>query len=55
MPTKVKNNVDIQPVDFRYDEGVRGRTDTSLSQTITTKSSGFSGTAMIMYGGGIII
>ena len=55
MPTKIKDNIDIQPIDFRYDEGIRGRTDTNVSTTITTKSSGYSGTSMIMSGGGIII
>ena len=47
MPTKIKDNIDVQPIDYRYDEGFRGRTDTSCSQTITTKSSGFSGTSMV--------
>ena len=52
MPTRVKDNLEIQPVDYRYDEGLRGRVDTESSQTITTKSSGYSGTSMIMCGGG---
>ena len=47
MPTKIKDNIDIQPIDFRYDEGFRGRTNTDISQTITTKASGFSGTSMV--------
>ena len=38
MPTKIKDNVDIQPIDFRYDEGIRGRTNTDISQTITTRN-----------------
>ena len=33
--------------DFRYDEGVRGRTDYNLCPTITTRSSGYSGIPLI--------
>lgn len=47
MPTKIKDNIDIQPIDFRYDEGIRGRLDINSAPTITAKSSGFSGTSMV--------
>ena len=55
MPTKINQNEEIQIVDYRYDEGIRGRKDTNISCTITTKSSGFSGMPMIakMNGGGV--
>ena len=52
MPTKIKDNIDIQPIDYRYDEGFRGRVDTNISTTITTKSSGYSGTSMVQINGG---
>jgi len=45
---------EIQCVDFRYDEGIRGRTESGLVSTITTKSSGYSGMPMILSGGGIL-
>ena len=47
MPTKLKENQEIQVVDYRYDEGIRGRVDSDISSTITTKASGFSGMPMI--------
>ena len=47
MPTKIKNE-EIQIVDYRYDEGVRGRVESDISSTLTTKNSGFSGMPMIM-------
>ena len=55
MPTKVKNE-ELQVVDYRYDEGIRGRVDSDISSTITTKASGFSGMPMIMKmnGGGTL-
>ena len=43
MATKIKENKTIQIVDFRYDEGIRGRVDSNVSSTITTKASGLSG------------
>ena len=52
MPTKIKDNIDIQPVDFRYDEGFRGRNNIDISTTLTTKSSGYSGTSMVQINGG---
>ena len=54
MATKIKNE-ELQIVDFRYDEGIRGRVESNISSTITTKSSGFSGLPMIMKssGGGL--
>ena len=47
MATKVKEQ-EIQIIDYRYDEGVRGRKESDISSTITTHSSGFSGMPMIM-------
>lgn len=46
MATRIKN-LDIEPIDYRYDEGFRGRVDTDVSPTITTKSSGYSGTPLL--------
>ena len=48
MATKVKKNEEIQCIDYRYDEGVRGRVESQISSTLTTKASGFSGMPMIM-------
>ena len=45
---RVKTNDDIQCIDFRYDEGVRGRTDSDIAATLTTRSSGYSGLPMLM-------
>lgn len=45
---RIKPNEEIQCVDFRYDEGFRGRNDLGLVSTITTKNSGYSGMPMIM-------
>ena len=39
---------EIQIVDYRYDEGIRGRNEHDICSTVTTKSSGFSGCPMIM-------
>ena len=52
---RIKNE-ELQCVDYRYDEGFRGRTEHNISSTITTKSSGFSGMPMIMKmnGGGTL-
>ena len=47
MPTKLKDNIDIQPIDFRYDEGIRGRVDINSAPTITTKTGGNSGQSMV--------
>ena len=54
MPTKLKENQEIQVVDYRYDEGIRGRVESEIAPTLTTKSSGYSGVPMIakMNGGG---
>ena len=41
------NNEPTFACDFRYDEGVRGRTDYNLCPTITTRSSGYSGIPLI--------
>ena len=48
MPTKIKENEEIQIVDYRYDEGVRGRTESDIAATLTTRSSGYSGLPMLM-------
>ena len=47
MARKVDKDKEIQVVDFRYDEGIRGRKDSEISATLTTKSSGFSGLPMV--------
>lgn len=47
MPVKLKPNRKVQSLDFRYDEGFRGRTDSDLATTITTKNGGFSGVSLI--------
>lgn len=47
MATKIKNE-ELQVVDYRYDEGIRGRVESDVSSTLTTKTSGFSGMPMIM-------
>ena len=49
---RVKKSEEIQCVDFRYDEGIRGRTESDIAATITTRSSGYSGIPMVMNGGG---
>ena len=46
MATRIKN-LDIEPIDFRYDEGFRGRVDTDVSPTLTTKASGYSGMPLL--------
>lgn len=45
---RIKQNKELQCVDFRYDEGIRGRTESDICSTITTKSSGYSGLPMVM-------
>ena len=52
---RVKKSEEIQCVDFRYDEGIRGRVESDISSTLTTKCSGYSGQPMIMKlsGGGL--
>lgn len=54
---RIKENEEIQCIDYRYDEGIRGRTESNLCSTLTTKSSGYSGSPMIMKlsGGGVVI
>lgn len=47
MPTKIKDT-ELQIIDYRYDEGIRGRVEHDIVSTITTKASGFSGMPMIM-------
>ena len=51
---RVKKSEEIQCVDFRYDEGIRGRTESDIAATITTRSSGYSGIPMVMNGGGTL-
>lgn len=57
MMKRIKDVVEWQFVDFRYDEGIRGRTDSNLCPTITTKASGYSGMPLIMKlsGGGSML
>lgn len=45
--TRKLNNEELQCVDYRYDEGFRGRVDGNCVSTITTKVSGFSGMPMV--------
>lgn len=45
---RIKKNNDWQPIDFRYDEGIRGRKDTNLSPTLTTHT----GTSSVPFIGG---
>lgn len=49
MTTKIKD-IDFQVIDFRYDQGIRGRIESSIVPTITTKSSlrTISGVPMLM-------
>lgn len=47
MATKIKNE-ELQVIDYRYDEGIRGRVESDISSTLTTKTSGLSGMPMIM-------
>ena len=51
MTTKIKNT-DFQVIDFRYDEGLRGRVESNICPTITTKSSGVSGQPLVNLNGG---
>ena len=55
MPTKLKENVELQVIDYRYDLGIRGRIEYEILPTITT-NNGFSSMPMIMknYGGGTL-
>ena len=46
MPTKL-SDTETQCVDFRYDEGLRGRKDSEIVATLTTKSHGYSGQPMV--------
>lgn len=47
MATRIKNE-ELQIIDYRYDEGIRGRVEHDIVSTLTTKSSGYSGSPMIM-------
>lgn len=47
MPVKLKDNKRVQSLDFRYDEGFRGRTDSDIATTIATKNGGYSGVSLI--------
>lgn len=51
MTTKIKN-IDCQVVDFRYDEGLRGRVESNICPTLTIKSSGVSGQPLVKLNGG---
>lgn len=48
MPTKIKENEEIQIVDYRYDEGIRGRVEYDIASTLTTRTSGFSSMPLVM-------
>ena len=48
MPKEIRVNNEWQVCDFRYDEGIRGRTDTNIVPTLTTHFSGFSGTPLLI-------
>lgn len=52
MATKIKKNEEIQVIDYRYDEGIRGRVEHDIVSTLTTKASGYSGLPMIMKSNG---
>lgn len=52
MPTKIKKSEELQIIDYRYDEGFRGRIENNICSTITTKSSGISSMPMIMKNNG---
>ena len=45
---RIKKDEELQIIDYRYDEGFRGRTEHDVCSTLTTKSSGISGCPMIM-------
>lgn len=47
MATKIKNE-ELQVIDYRYDEGIRGRVEHDIVSTITTKASGYSGNPLLM-------
>lgn len=47
MATKIKNE-ELQVIDYRYDEGIRGRVESNISPTLTTKASGYSGLPLMM-------
>lgn len=52
-PTVMENHGTVtavaEPIDFRYDQGIRDRVDKNLCPTITTKSLGISGRPLIKY------
>jgi len=52
--TRIKDEK-IQIVDFRYDEGLGGRNDPTISSTITTKSSGIASIPMVLFNGGGVL
>ena len=49
---KINFNKEFQVADFRYDEGIRGRTESDIVPTLTTKSSGISGRTLIVNNSG---
>lgn len=53
MARQINKDADIQCVDYRYDDGIRGRVDYDCCSTITTKESGYSGMPLIKMGGGL--
>ena len=48
---RIKKTDDLQMIDFRYDEGIRGRTDSEIIPTLTTRAGGSSSIPMV--GGGL--
>ena len=48
MATKIKKNEELQVIDYRYDEGIRGRVEHDIVSTLTTKASGYSGNPLLM-------
>lgn len=48
---RTKKTDNWQPIDFRYDEGIRGRIDSNLSPTLTTHTGNSS---VPFIGGGVI-
>lgn len=50
MTTKIDKNKRFQVIDYRYDEGIRGRVENNISPTICTKNTehSLSGNPMIL-------
>ena len=50
MTTKIDKNKRFQVIDYRYDEGIRGRVDYNISPTLSTKDTthSLSGNPMVL-------